>query len=141
MTTSAQANLYKLSDSPLTVADPAEDIRGRQIVDSAGNEVGKIDDLMIDDRQGKVRFLLAGSGGFLGIGETKFLIPVDAVTRITGDTVYINQTREHVAGAPRYDPELADMSYWDSLYGYYGYALYWAPGYIYPAYPRYPVLI
>ncbi len=138
MTTSAQANLYKLSDSTLTVADPAEDIRGRQIVDSGGEEVGKVDDLMIDDREGRVRFLLAGSGGFLGIGETKFLIPVDAVTRIMGDTVYINQTRERVAGAPRYDPELADLSYWDGLYGYYGYAPYWAPGYVYPAYPRYP---
>ncbi len=137
MTTDTRANLYKLSDSTLTVADPAEDIRGRRIVDSVGEEVGTVDDLMIDDREGKVRFLLAGSGGFLGLGETKFLIPVDAITRIAGDTVHINQTRRRVAGAPRYDPELTDQTYLDSVYGYYGYSPYWAPGYAYPPYPRY----
>ncbi len=137
MTTDTRANLYKLSDSTLTVADPAEDIRGRRIVDSAGEEVGTVDDLMIDDREGKVRFLLAGSGGFLGLGETKFLIPVDAVARLTGDTVHINQTRRRMAGGPRYDPELTEQPAWDSVYGYYGYSPYWAPGYAYPPYPYY----
>ncbi len=137
MTIDARANVYKLSDSDLTVADPAEDIRGRAIVDRAGEEIGKVEDLLIDDREAKVRFLLAGSGGFLGIGETKFMIPVDAITRIADDTVYINQTRERVAGGPRYDPELADETYFNDVYGYYGYSPYWAPGYAYPAYPYY----
>lgn len=57
---------------------------------------------MIDTREQKVRLLEVESGGFLGMGETKVLIPVDAITRITDQDVYINDTREHVAGAPRY---------------------------------------
>lgn len=34
------------------------------------------------------------------MGETKVLIPVDAITRITADAVPINHMRQHVARAP-----------------------------------------
>ena len=129
------ATLMKLSDSALTVANPDEDIRGRKVVDRAGEEVGTVDDLMIDDRDRKVRFLRVASGGFLGLGETKFMIPVDAITRITDDVVWIDQTRERLAGAPPYDPELADNAYWQALYGYYGYSPYWSDGYVNPGFP------
>jgi hypothetical protein len=72
------------------------------------------------------------------MGGDTVLIPVDAITRINDDQVSIDQTREHVAGAPRYDPTLvADRDYWGGIYGYYGYAPYWGPGYIYPGYPYY----
>jgi sporulation protein YlmC with PRC-barrel domain len=135
----ATASLLKLSDSNLTVADPEEDVRGRKVLDRAGEEVGTVDDLMIDDRENKVRFLRVASGGFLGLGETKFMIPVDAITRIDDDHVYIDQTREKVAGAPRYDPDLMNDAYWGDVYGYYGYGPYWAPGYAYPPYPRYRI--
>jgi sporulation protein YlmC with PRC-barrel domain len=132
------ASLYKLSDSHLTVADPAEDIRGLKVFDRDDEEVGEIDDLMIDDRERKIRFMRVASGGFLGLGETKFMIPIDTITHITEDAVYIDQTRHYVADAPSYDPELARDDYWERTYGHYGYPPYWAPGYMYPAYPYYP---
>jgi hypothetical protein len=64
------------------------------------------------------------SGGFLGLGESKSLIPVEAITRMTPDAVYIGHTREHVAGAPRYDPELVEsrLDNFFNLYPYYGYS-------------------
>jgi sporulation protein YlmC with PRC-barrel domain len=132
------ATLHKLSDANLTVADPQEDVRGRKVLDRQGDEIGEVDDLMIDDRELKVRFLRVASGGFLGLGETKFMVPVEAITSITEDAVHVNQTRQHVAGSPPYDPQLADDRYWGDLYGYYGYGPYWGPGYIYPPYPYYP---
>ena len=133
------ASLRKLSDADLTVANPDEDIRGRKVVDRHGEEIGEVDDLLIDDRELKVRFLRVGSGGFLGLGEKKFLVPVDAITGISEDTVRIDRTREHVAGGPAYDPELADdSSYWDGIYTHYGYQPYWTSRYAYPAYPYYP---
>ncbi len=138
MTESTRGTLVKLGDTDLTVADPAEDVRGRTVVDRHGEEVGTVDDLLIDDREHKVRFLRVAAGGFLGLGQEKFLIPVDALTRIGGDAVHIDQTREHVAGGPRYDPDLAeDLGYWADAYGYYGYGPYWGPGYVYPPYPYY----
>lgn len=133
-----QPTLHKLSDTNLTVADPAEDIRGLKVVDRQGEEIGHVDDLLIDDRETKVRFLRIASGGFLGLGETKFLMPVDAITRVRDGTVHIDQSREYIAGGPHYDPDLTDQDYYGNVYGYYGYAPYWGAGYIYPGFPYYP---
>ncbi|MBW3637866.1 MAG: PRC-barrel domain-containing protein [Armatimonadetes bacterium] len=137
METTAKTTLLRLSDSNLTVAAIEEDIRGRKVFDSSGEEIGHVDDLLIDQAENKVRFLQVASGGILGLGETKFLIPVDAIRRIDAEHVHIDQTHERVAGAPRYDPDLEDDSYYTNVYGYYGYAPYWGAGYVYPGYPYY----
>jgi len=130
-----RATLMKLSDSGLVLADPAADVRGRKVLDQNGDEIGEVDDLFIDDDEAKVRFLRIKSGGFLGLGATTFLVPVDAVVR-ANDAVHINQSRERVAGAPRYDPQLAnEPDYYGSVYSHYGVAPYWGAGYMYPTYP------
>lgn len=130
--------LQKLSDTGLTIADPAEDVRGRTVIDRHGEEVGEVDDLLLDDRENKVRFLQVGAGGFLGIGEQHFLVPVDAVTRIDADHVHIDRERTGLRDMPTYDPALTyDPAYYGDVYGWWGYSPYWAPGYAYPAYPAY----
>jgi len=43
------ATLHRLSDSNLTVKDPDADVRGRKVLDKAGEEIGSVDDLTIDD--------------------------------------------------------------------------------------------
>lgn len=49
--------LSKLSDRGQTMANPADDIRGRKVKDKDGHDVGRVDDLLIDDQDRKVRFL------------------------------------------------------------------------------------
>jgi CBS domain-containing protein/sporulation protein YlmC with PRC-barrel domain len=136
-TSDTKATLIRLSDTDLTLADRAEDIRGRKAFDMAGEELGDVKDLFIDEREHKVRFLEVSSGGFLGLGATKFMLPVDAITRITDDAVYMNQSRERVAGSPHYDPTLVEERYVSDVYRHYGYAPYWGPDYRYPPYPYY----
>ena len=115
--------LTRLRDTDQTVSSSDEDIRGRMAKDKDGHDLGTIEGLLIDDAERKVRFMEVGSGGFLGLGESKSLIPVEAITRMTPGAVYIGHTREHVAGAPRYDPELVhtELEYFFNLYPYYGY--------------------
>lgn len=133
MTTQNNATLSKLSDTGETVDGAANDIRGRKVKDKDGKDLGTVDDLLIDDNERKVRFLLIEHGGFLGIGETKSFIPVDAISRIGEAEVVINHTRDHVAGAPGYDPALiSDRVYHEGIYNYYGYGPYWGAGYVYP---------
>jgi CBS domain-containing protein/sporulation protein YlmC with PRC-barrel domain len=131
------ARLVRLSDTNLTLAEQAEDIRALKVLDLAGEEVGTVNDLFIDEQERKVRFLEVSSGGFLGLGATKFLLPVDAISRITPDVVHINQSRERVAGAPRYDPTLVEERYASDVYSHYGYPPYWGDDYQYPPYPYY----
>jgi len=132
------AVLSKLSDSGQTVSSSEQDIRGLKVKDKGGNDLGKVDDLLIDDQARKVRFLLVEHGGFLGMGQTKSFIPVDAITKISDREVHINHSKEHVANAPGYDPKLVkDQTYLGGISGYYGYTPYWGMGYGYPEFPVY----
>lgn len=132
--------LISLTDSSLTVANPDEDVRGRKMLDRHGEEIGSVDDLLLDDRENRVRFLRVAHGGFLGIGEEHFLVPVDAVTRIDNDHVHIDRERSKLSDVPGYNPDLAEApDYYPGVYGWWGYSPYWAGGYAYPAYPVYPV--
>ncbi len=130
--------LIKLSDSQAAVADLADDLRGRKVKDEEGNDIGRVVDLLLDDHERKVRFLLVDHGGFLGFGRTRSFLPVDAITEITEHDVHINHSRDHVAQAPAYHPDLVfDRDYHNAVYSHYGYKAYWQPGYAYPELPHY----
>ena len=115
--------LRKLRDTDQTISSSDEDIRGRRVKDKDGRDIGKIEGLMVDDVEQKVRFIEVATGGFLGFGETRSFIPVEAITRISEGEVSISHTGDRVAGAPRYDPSLVatDTHYFFNLYPYYGY--------------------
>ena len=133
MTSTEKATLYTLGDRGQTIAGSANDVRGREVQDNEGVVIGKVEDLLIDDQENKVRFLLVEHGGFLGFGQKKTLIPVDVVTKVTETKVMIDQSSNRIAAAPGYDPDLVnDHLYHGSLYNYYGYAPYWGAGYMYP---------
>ena len=108
--------LHRLGDDGKTISSSDEDIRGRVVKDGDGRDIGTIDGLLVDDVEGKVRFMEVASGGFLGLGEHRSFIPVNAITQILPDAVHISHTRERVAGAPSYDPRLVAEPY-----PYFGY--------------------
>lgn len=133
MTANHYATLYTLGDRGHTVDGSANDLRGREVNDKHGNDIGKVADLLVDDQEHKVRFLLVEHGGFLGFGRIKTLIPIDAITTITEHDVVLDQTREHVAAAPGYDPDLVDdRPQQASIYSHYGFEPYWGSGYMSP---------
>jgi sporulation protein YlmC with PRC-barrel domain len=133
MTTMDNHRLVKLSDTDETIKLGDEDVRRHLVKDKNGDDIGKVDDLLVDLTENKVRFLVVESGGFLGMGEKKSFIPIDAISRITKDEVHLGQSGERVAGAPPYDPDLINnRDYHLNSYSYYGYAPYWSGGYMYP---------
>ena len=136
----ATSTLRRLRDTGETVANADEDVRGRDVLDNLGFRVGTVDGLMVDDDQNKVRFLRVEAGGFLGLGGTHVMIPVDAISNISDDAVTVDRAGDHLRGAPRYDPALVsehDERYWGDVYGYYGCAPFWGMGYAHPRYPYY----
>lgn len=138
MATSDTGTLVKLGDTDETVANPDDDIRGRDVKDVNGTDLGKVKALLVDQDEGRVRIIEVASGGFLGIGQDRTFIPVDAITAVTDDEVRIDQSRERVAGAPTYDPDLVqERETYGGVYDYYGYAPFWGPAYTYPNYPYY----
>ncbi len=130
MTKPDTGTLYALSDRGQTVDGSANDVRGRHVQDQDGNKIGRVVDLIVDDQDKKVRFLLVDHGGFLGFGGTHTMIPVDVVSKVTETEVCIDQSRDRIASAPGYAPDLiADRSYLRQLYEHYGHLPYWGMGY------------
>lgn len=127
--------IVRLKDEDLMLEDPRDDVRSERVIDSDGQEIGKVDALLVDEADKRVRFLEVGSGGFLGIGKTKRLIPVDAVTAVDDD-VHVDMDRDRIGNSPQYDPEVVPVvDFYPDIYSYYGYLPFWGPGYIYPPYP------
>jgi sporulation protein YlmC with PRC-barrel domain len=125
--------LVRLSDSSLALAREADDIRGKVVFDEAGYEMGRVEDLVIDDQGRRVYFMILRTSGFIP-GEKQLLIPVDTIRQREGDDVYVDQDHERVAAGPEYDPALvSDPGYQAGVYAWYGFAPYWHPSFESPA--------
>ena len=58
----------------------ASTIKGDKVVNRAGEDLGKIEELMIDLQDGRVAYAVLSFGGFLGMGDKLFAIPWKAFT-------------------------------------------------------------
>src|SRR5262249_58249841 len=51
------------------------DIVGTRVKNAEGKDIGEVDALLVDPKDGKVTHAVIGLGGFLGIGEDKAAVP------------------------------------------------------------------
>ena len=104
----AGTELIRLGDSGFVAAVPEDDLRGRGVYDSEGQRMGDVEELYIDRQQREVSFVEVGVGGFLGIGERRFLVPVEAVVEVAEDRITIDSGRtEKVSGPTPFDTRVA----------------------------------
>ncbi len=125
-----QHDLVKYSDSDLQVAEPWQEVVGSDVYDIDNDQIGSVEDLYVDRQTQEPRFLDVGAGGFLGIGEKHFLIPVEAVGNIAPDRVTLDHDQDKVKDAPAHDREdykrgdfAPDRDYQQEVYVYYGYLM------------------
>jgi sporulation protein YlmC with PRC-barrel domain len=121
-----QQGLVRLSDTDFRLEAPEQDIRGLDVYDNEGNEIGDVKNLYVDEAERKVRFLNVSAGGFLGIGEKQFMLPVEAVTDVGEGRVTIEQGKKTVMESPPFDTDLVHPAtdYQRDVYSYYGYPPY-----------------
>ena len=107
-----QAPLYKM-----------DTIIGRAVKDQQGNEVGRIEELLLEATTGEVAYAVLGSGGFLGLGEKLHAIPWYAIQQPAAKTFQVELTAEQLKNAPSFDrdnwPEM-DRHWMDAIHAYYG---------------------
>ncbi len=124
-----RGDLVRLSESDRTLEDPSQDLRGKDVYDRNGEQIGTVEHLYMDRQTKEVRYAGAGAGGFLGLGEKHFLIPLEAIAEVSDDRVTLDQDREKVTGSPDYDPAAAPTpDHQRGVYDYYGYPY---PGWAY----------
>lgn len=109
--TQAGIGLVRLGESGFVPQNLEDDVRGKDVYDAEGQRIGSVGDLYIERKEREVRFLEVEAGGFLGIGEKRFLVPlvpVEAVVEVTEDRVTIEPDRtERVAGPSPFDTKVA----------------------------------
>ena len=105
--TRAGIGLVRLGDSDFVPANPEDEVRGKAVYVVDGKVIGSVEDLYIDRQELEVRFLEVGAGGFLGIGEKRFLVPVEAVVKVAEEWVAIEPERtQKVEGPAPFDTKV-----------------------------------
>ncbi len=94
----------KAPTQEVTGAWNAKDFMRSRVYNTAGERIGDVNDLIVDD--GRVTAVVIGVGGFLGIGEKEVSLTVDQVKRMVhsdGETYFtVNATKEQLQAAPDY---------------------------------------
>ena len=108
----------------------ASTLAGDQVQNSAGEDLGKVDEIMIDIPAGKVAYAVLSFGGFLGMGNKLFAVPWSAL-RLDEDKKYfiLDVDKKKLENAPGFDkdnwPDMADTSWGTRIFSYYGAEPYW----------------
>ncbi len=101
-----------------------------RVKNAAGEDVGKIEDLMIDLHSGPIAYAVLSFGGFLKMGNKLFAIPwealkVDSVNKQF--ILHVDKSRlENAMGFDKVNwPNMADPTFGSTLYRHYGLKPYW----------------
>lgn len=99
-------------------------IIGKPVQNLHGMNLGKIEDLAIDEIDGDIRYAVLSFGGVLGLGEKYFAIPWEALTLSNDRKHFVLDLEEKVlAQAPGFSkdnwPDFADPDYHVTIYEFY----------------------
>ncbi len=108
----------------------ASSLAGDRVVNHAGEDLGKLNEIMVDITSGRIAYAVLSFGGFLGIGDKLFAIPWN---RLTVDElnkqIVLDVDRETLERAPGFDkdnwPDMSDPSWGTQIYSHYGSQPYW----------------
>jgi len=125
--------------SKITKTDPykcyrrvlaASTLTGDSVQNSSGEDLGTVDEIMIDIASGKVAYAVLSFGGFLGMGNKLFALP--------WSTLSVDQDQKHfildidktkLENAPGFDkehwPDMLDATWRNEIFSYYGAKPYW----------------
>lgn len=108
----------------------ASTLAGNSVRNSAGEDLGKVDEIMIDIPSGRVAYAVLSFGGVLRMGNKLFALPWSALRVDEDEKCFIlNVDKERLENAPGFDkdkwPDMADTKWGSEVYRYYGTTPYW----------------
>lgn len=107
----------------------ASTLIGDKVINRQGEDLGKIEELMIDMNSGKIRYGVLSFGGFLGIGEKLFAVPFQLLELDTQRECFVfDADKEKLEKAPGFDKKnwpTGHREYEEEVNRYYGVTPYW----------------
>lgn len=101
-----------------------------RVRNSAGEDLGKVEEIMIDIASGSVAYIVLSFGGFMGMGDKLFAVPWSAL-RVDEDTrqFVLEADRSTLENAPGFDknnwPDFADADFGSRIHQHYAKTPYW----------------
>jgi sporulation protein YlmC with PRC-barrel domain len=132
-----------MQDTKIKKTDPGKNFRrvlaagtmtGDSVRNAAGEDLGKVDEIMIDIPSGRVAYAVLSFGGVLGIGNKLFAVPWKALQLDEDEKRFIlNVDKRTLETAPGFDkdnwPDMADSSWATGVFQHYGATPYWEEDY------------
>lgn len=102
----------------------AATITGDDVCNMQDESLGKIQDIMLDIADGRIRYAVLASGGFLGMGDRLFAIPWKALKQDKENKRFIlDIDADRLKDAPGFDkdewPNMADATWSSTVESYY----------------------
>lgn len=108
----------------------AKTLIGNKVTNAQGEDLGHIEDFMIDLETGSVAYAVLSYGGILGYGDKLFAVPWRAFALdAKNKALRLEVERETLKNTPGFDkhawPNTADREWGRQLHEQYGVAPYW----------------
>lgn len=108
----------------------AATLEGTKVFSADGQHVGKISEIMLDVRGGRIAYAVLAEGGFLGVGATLHAIPWNALTLDTSEKCFrvaipAQRIRENPGFEKDQWPSMTDPSWGRQLHEHYDQRPYW----------------
>lgn len=103
----------------------ATSLIGDDVRNASGEDLGKIEDLMIDVSDGSVEYAVLTFGGVLGMGNKLFAVPMKAMSLDINDKCFVlNVEQGRLENSPGFDkdnwPDMANAEWRQSIHSHYG---------------------
>lgn len=97
----------------------------QDVVNGANEDIGTIEDFMIDLTSGRVNYAVLSFGGFLGMGDKLFAVPFEALRIDPENERYVlDVPKERLENAPGFDkdnwPEFGDEKWVKEIHTHWG---------------------
>lgn len=102
----------------------ASTLAGDKVRNPAGEDLGRVDELMINIPEGRVEYAVLSFGGMLRMGSKLFAVPWSALTVDEDEQCFIlDADQETLERAPGFDkenwPDMADPNWGSSIYRHF----------------------
>jgi len=127
---SVEANTEPTTSLSSVMITPIKSIVGESVVNTEGENLGKIEAIALDTNNNCVAYGVLSFGGFLGIGKKLFAIPWPALKLdLDKHRFILDVDKERLKFAPGFDkdnwPPMADLQWATNIHYYYNARPYW----------------
>lgn len=105
-------------------------LKGSRVGNFAGEDLGKVDDLVVDVATGRLAYVIVSMGGFLGIGDKLFAVPWELFTVRAADHEFLlDVEKQMLRDAPSFErskwPNMSDDAWAAQVRSHFAQKPYW----------------